>query len=291
MTPSQGNVPSLSDFEFKLFEKFISDRTGIIISRDKAYLIETRLSRFLSEFGVLSFNELYYKLAKSGDTELSERVIDAITTNETLWFRDEYPWRVLENILMPSFIEKLRNREVKKIRIWSAAASTGQEAYSTAMCISEYLEKNGITDISADSFEIFSTDISKTVLSIAERGRYDSISIMRGMLPGYKEKYFDQTGNVYVLKDKIKQMVNFRHFNLKNSYFTLGQFDLVFTRYVLLYFSDALKQDIVNRMYDTMKDNAVLFIGTTEIDDVLKEKFQRETYGNNLYYKKVGGAL
>ena len=129
----------LSRLEFQLFKKYIEDKCGIELTEEKSYLIETRLSGLLVESGLESFNSLYYAIVNNKIPGIAEKVIDAITTNETMWFRDKKPWIIFEEILMPKYINILRTGQKSKIRIWSAASSTGQEAYSTAICIDNYL--------------------------------------------------------------------------------------------------------------------------------------------------------
>ena len=277
---------NLTNLEFQLFKKYIHDKCGIDIADEKAYLIETRLSRFLVDFKLNSFNELYQLIIKNNNPKISESIIDAITTNETLWFRDKYPWIIMEELLLPTYVELLRKNAKSKIRIWSAAASTGQEAYSIAMCIHYYLEKNFIKDISLCNFEIIATDISQTVLEIAKKGKYDSISIMRGLDQNYKDKYFKKDGMVWHIDDIIKNSVKFQHFNLQNSFMYLGKFDVVFCRYVLIYFSDDFKKDISKKLMEATNEEARLFIGASELYNILENDFTLNHYGNGTYYSK-----
>jgi len=276
----------LSNLQFQLFKKYIKEKCGIDISDDKAYLIETRLSKLLVDSHLNSFDELYASIINSKDPYMSEKIIDAITTNETLWFRDKSPWITIEDVLLPKYIEQLRNKTKSKIRIWSAAASTGQEAYSTAMCIHNFLEKKGIRDITLSDFEIVATDISNTVLEIGKKGRYDPISIMRGLDPLLKQKYFKKEGMAFEIDEKIKSIVTFKHFNLQNSFMLLGKFDIIFCRYVLIYFSDDLTKDIINKLLGTINTDGALFIGSSELYSVLDTFFKMEHYSNATYYRR-----
>jgi len=275
---------TLSDIEFRLFKTYIREKCGIDIQDDKAYLIETRLSKLLVDSGMESFEALYNLIMSNRDPYIAEKVIDAITTNETLWFRDKTPWKIMEDVILPRHIEELRSGKKRKIRIWSAAASTGQEAYSTAICIRDYLDEHGITDIRPDQFEILATDISKTVLEIARRGRYDAISIARGLDPKYKEKYFRKEGMVWVLDDAVKNAVRFEHFNLQNSFLFLGKFDIIFCRYVLIYFADTLKEELAKKFFDSIEPDGVMFIGASELHRCLDPYFEMVHYANGTYY-------
>lgn len=281
----------LTKLEFDLFRNYIQSKCGIEIGEDKAYLIETRLSGLMAELKLNSFEELYRYLILNTNGDLSGRIIDAITTNETLWFRDKIPWQYLEQVLMPQYIELLRTGKKQKIRILSGAASTGQEAYSTAMCIDRYLSVNMIHDVSISNFEIIGTDISRTVLNIAEKGIYNSISIMRGLTNEYRDKYFIRSDSIYSVIDRIKSMVKFRQFNLQNSFIPLGNFDIIFMRYVMIYFSDVLKADIVNKMIHSLNDDGVVFIGASELFKNMNEMFAGSHFGGGTIYTKRGANL
>ena len=277
---------NLSNLEFQLFQKYIKESCGISIGTDKAYLIESRLSKLLIDSGMRSFEEFYHTIVRNKDSYISVKVIDAITTNETLWFRDQTPWKILENVYLPVYIEELRNGKKQKIRIWSAAASTGQEAYSTAMCIDDYLFRKGIRDVSLSHFEIIATDISQTVLDIAKRGRYDSISIMRGLGNEYKEKYFRKEGMAWELSDKIKNIVKFQQFNLQNSFLFLGKFDVIFCRYVLIYFEEALQKEIGQKILNSLDNQGIFFIGASELYSNFDQYFEMVHMENGTYYRK-----
>lgn len=282
----------LSNKEFLLFQKYIAEKCGIEIGAEKSYLIESRLSKLLIDSGLKSFEELYYAIASGHDPHRTEKVIDAITTNETLWFRDKSAWKLFEEILLPQMVAALEAGRKQQIRIWSAACSTGQEPYSIAMSIANYLEQRGPGRVRLSQFEILATDISKTVLEIARLGRYDSISIMRGMENSYRDQYFQNQGRVWVLGDTIKNAVRFQQFNLQNSFLLLGKFDLIFCRYVLIYFSKKLQQEVVAKMAGSLGEQGVLLLGNSEIlaDDsgiFLRE----ERNGAGFYLKKGGGAV
>ena len=277
---------SLSNAAFGLFKKYIHDKCGINIGEEKAYLIETRLSKLLVDAQVSSFEALYHKIVKEDDASMAVKVIDAITTNETLWFRDKTPWLILEELLLPKYIEKLRMGEKQRIRIWSAAASTGQEAYSTAMCIDRYLEKNAIKDITLSHFQIIATDISNTVLEIAKKGRYDAVSMIRGMAPEYKDRYFTKQGMAWKIDDKIKNAITFKSFNLQNSFVFLGQFDVIFFRYVLIYFANILREEIFNKLSTTIEKEGTLIIGASEIYHQLDLFFDMKHHTQGTYYMR-----
>lgn len=282
---------SITPKEFDLIKDYIEKECGIALGGNKAYLIESRLSGILAESGMSSFEELYYKLNSQRDKGMTERVIDAITTNETLWFRDNTPWTILEDVLLPEYIEDIRKGKRSRVRIWSAGCSTGQEPYSTVMSIDRYLRLNNIKDVSLDNFEFMATDISNTVLQIARAGKYDSISIIRGLPPEYRDRYFTKEGRSWILSKDIRDRVQFRQFNLQNSFITLGKYDIVFCRYVIIYFSNQLKREVLQKINGVLnRPNGVLFLGNSEVFTDYGDKFVRKLHQGGVYYgvKELG---
>jgi len=277
---------SINDDEYLLFRNYIADNCGILVPPEKSYLIETRLSKYMATAGAESFGEFYDYIISDSDPLMPQKVINAITTNETQWFRDSTPWKVIEERLLPGFVDELAAWKKNKIRIWSAAVSTGQEIYSTAMCVDNYLGKNNVKGAGLSSFYFFGTDISSDVLSIAKKGRYNKISIMRGLSDCYREKYFTENGSAWDIDPRIREAVRFERFNLKNSFQIFGQFDVIFCRYVLIYFSDDLKREIVAKIYNSLSDGGVLFTGNYVIYDLFKDYFDAHHYGNLTYYIK-----
>jgi chemotaxis protein methyltransferase CheR len=272
--------------ELKLFRDFILERTGIVIPPEKAYLFETRLSSMMVSAGVESFKDFYAYVVSGEDANAAQKIIDAMTVNETLWFRDTAPWKVMELHILPRLVQEIKTGKKKKARIWCAAASTGQEAYSTAMCVDDYLGRTGESGVSLSDFEILATDISSRVLSIAKLGRYDAITIGRGLSDYYREKYFRQDGSAWDLDPKIRESVRFSHFNLINNYEILGSFDVIFCRYVLIYFSSELKKEIAAKMHGALLDSGVLFTGNYPVFDFLSDYYDPNHYENLTYYTK-----
>jgi chemotaxis protein methyltransferase CheR len=277
---------SLSTTEFNLFRKYIAEQCGIEIEEDKAYLIESRFSKLLADSGLSSFEELYNRITGQADRRMAEKIIDAITTNETLWFRDKTPWDILENVLLPKYIDEFRSGKRLRVRIWSAACSTGQEPYSIAMMIDNFLAKNLIKDVTLSQFEILATDISTTVLEIAQNGKYSSVSIIRGLDQFYKDKYFHNQVQTWELAEKIKNVVRFQQLNLQDSFQSLGEFDIVFCRYVMIYFSNQLKQEIANKMAGLIKPGGAFFIGSSELFSDTQNSFETVSYQNGIYYQR-----
>ena len=288
--PFQKLTNSISEDEYLLFRDYISERSGIVVPPEKSYLIETRLSRLMAETGTDSFSEFYDYIMSEADKSLPQKIINAMTTNETLWFRDGVPWRVLEEILLPKLVEEILSGKRTRVRFWFSAVSTGQEAYSTAMCVDNYLTLNNIKGVDLSHFDFFATDISSRVLDIAKKGRYDSISIMRGLGEEYKKKYFAKEGSVWVIDPEIRDAVSFTRFNLQNNYKALGTFDIIFCRYVLIYFSDEQKREVISKMHGALDDDGVLFTGNYIFYNLF-DRFYSNHYENFIYYSKQGGAM
>jgi len=277
---------SINEHEFELFKDLIADKSGIILKPEKAYLIETKLTTLMLSTGVQTFSEFYDYITSGKDPKITDKIIDAITVNETMWFRDNTLWSFIKEEKLPKLAQEIISGEREKVRIWSAAVSTGQEAYTTAMCIDDYLSKNNITGVDLSNFEIFATDISERVLNLARKGRYDRISMSRGINDYYKAWYFDEKDSAWDIDNKIKDSVRFQRFNLKDSYEAHGKFDIIFCRYVLIYFSDELKRKVLEKMFNSLADNGILFTGNYVLFELVSEYFNINHYGNLTYYTK-----
>ena len=280
---------SINEQEFKLFRDYIEQKSGIIVPPEKAYLIETRLSKLMLDAGAESFGEFYEYIVSNKDPRVAEKIINAMTINETMWFRDTAPWKVLEESILPGLVEELVSGSRTRVRIWCAAVATGQEIYTAAMCVDDYLSKNQVRGIDLSSFDFLATDISGSALEIAKNGRYDKISIKRGLNDYYREKYFVNNGSVWDISPKIKNAVKFQRFNLQDSFSSFGWFDVIFCRYVLIYFSDELKKEIAVKLHNSLTDGGVLFTGNYVLYDLLKDGFESRYYDNLTYYLKKRG--
>jgi len=277
---------SINKKGFSLLSDYFAENTGIVIPPEKSYIIETRLSKFLVDTGTNSFEELYDYIINNNDPLFNQKIINAITTNETKWFRDEAPWKVLEETVLPRLVDELLSGRKTRVRIWSAAASTGQEIYSTVMCIDNYLSANNIKGVTLKDFDFFATDISSHVLHIAKKGRYDKISVTRGLNEHYKAKYFNGEGTAWSIDPRIRDAVRFTRFNLINNYESFGLFDVIFCRYVLIYFSNDLNKEIAAKMYHSLWDKGVLFTGNYALYDLFGDYFNAGCHGNLTYYIK-----
>ncbi len=273
----------LDSNEFEMFRNYIETNSGIHLDQSKGYLIQNRLECLMKEMGCDSFSCLYLKASSDPTKKIQERIIDAMTTNETLWFRDSSPFSVLQNKLLPQLADMIQQKKKEKIRIWSAACSTGQEPYSIAIAFQELLR--GRKDISLQNLEIIATDISSTVLEQAKKGTYDSFAISRGLTEEIKGRYFTTNGKTWTIKDEIKKMVLFKKLNLQYDFRQLGPMDIVFCRNVLIYFSDVLKREILSRIAQMLQSSGVLFVGASESVSNYNSDFEMISSERTIYYQ------
>ena len=244
----------LTDSQYKKFQDLLVKTSGIVLKPNQTYLIENRLAGLLRDLNLTSFDELLNMLP--GKAEISQKIVDLMTTNETLWFRDKSCWETVEKVCIPKLVEKLEGGQ-PKINIWSAASSTGQEAYSLSILIHEYLGSR-VKNSLLSRINILGTDISPTVVAKAKQGEYDTFSLSRGMSKLKADTYFTGSGDSFRIKDEIKKIVTFKDFNLLNNFSMLGKFDLILCRNVLIYFSDETKVDILNRMANTLTPEGIV---------------------------------
>lgn len=279
--------------EFSLFRSYIEKKCSISLSDEKKYLVETRLTRLVVESGSDSFLDFYRKLSAGTDPQLRDKIIDAITTNETLWFRDTSPWVSLRDKLLPELAKRKAAGSLLRVRIWCAACSTGQEPYSLAMLIDDFCRQNPSLGLRPADVEIQASDISPAALTIAKHGRYDRISMRRGFTgewERYRDEYFAKRGPVAEIDDKIRGRVRFFRFNLQESFAALGQFDVVMLRNVAIYFSQEFKQDLFRRVSRALHKDGVLILGSTESLNGLAAPFSPERFGRAFHYRNDKGG-
>ncbi len=267
----------ISKSDFALFRDFLERVCGILLGDNKEYLVASRLRGIMREKELSTLSDLVKKIEL--DSRLREVVVDAMTTNETLWFRDAHPFKILQNKLLPEICEKQ-----KSIDIWCAASSTGQEPYSISMIIEEFKRTN-LGKLSNE--RITATDISSSVLASARKGEYDQLALGRGLSPEFLNRYFSKTEQGWKVNDGISKRVQFKNLNLLNPYSSLGRFDIVFCRNVLIYFSAELKTDILKRMHGVLKPNGYLFLGASEaLMSEVQDLFEMVQCSPGIIYRK-----
>ena len=233
---------------------------------------------------MVSLGELVGQLRKErAGGALREQVVEAMTTNETFWFRDNHPFRILSEHIIPEYIK----RKQRSLRVWSAACSTGQEPYSISMTAQEFLTRNPGSTVDV---QIVATDISPSVLNEAKTGYYDAMAVARGLPPDTRARYFKQDSNHWEerwqVREDIRRRVRFTHGNLLASYSALGRFDVIFCRNVLIYFSSESKIDIISRMADILNPGGYLFLGASEAITQYSDAFDMVRCSPGVVYQK-----
>jgi chemotaxis protein methyltransferase CheR len=253
-----------SDYEY--LRKLLKDHSGLDLSADKQYLIESRLLPLSRKCGVPGIGDLVQKM-KGGSSLIIAQVVEAMTTNETFFFRDKVPFEHFRDTIMPEMLRARANR--KSIRIWCAAGSTGQEPYSLAMSLKEM----GAV-LAGWRVEIIATDLSNEVLEKSKSGVYSQFEVQRGLPIQLLVKYFRQNGELWQISPELRAMVQHRQLNLLHDFSQLGAFDVIFCRNVLIYFDQDTKVNIFGRLAKTMEADGFLVLGAAEtvvgLTDVFK---------------------
>jgi len=271
-----------SDHSFARFQEILRRETGIVIEDSKRYLVESRLARLIADERLSGLDGVVKKMTGPGGNAFKARVIDMMTTNETLWFRDSYPFRALESVIFPE-LDAARRR----LRVWSAACSSGQEPYSIAMAARRYQGRQGRVGCDPN---ILATDISDAMLEKARRGIYDEFSISRGLGPELRDAFFERQPEGWQIADSIRRSVNFRKHNLLEPFSALGRFDVIFLRNVLIYFSQEVRNDILRRLVRQLAPGGFLVLGASESLGAVSDQFElvRVPGGGIIYRLKAG---
>jgi chemotaxis protein methyltransferase CheR len=268
---------TITPAEYEAFKSFLEQACGILLGSGKEYLVTSRLNSILKEAGIGSLDALLKLIQSPAHTRLKVKVIDAMTTNETFWFRDMGHYILLKETILPD----LNRERGGSIRIWSAACSSGQEPYNISMIAEEYQSLKP----SARPVQIIATDISSKMLDEARAGLYCGLAVERGLTPEQKKRFFIPRERCLEVRPEVKRRVNFSSFNLASSYHALGKFDVIFCRNVLIYFSNELKRDIVERMANALNPGGYLFLGSTESINQLTTRFDMKVGHGGISYR------
>jgi len=256
---------TITDFDFIC--QILKNRSGLLLTNDKAYLLESRLLPVARKWKLATFDDLVRLIRTKNDEAVIRDVVEAMTTNESFFFRDTKPFDQFKQICLPALL-KARAAQ-KTIRIWSAACSSGQEAYSLAMILSEMGAQ-----LSGWKIDIVGTDLSQEILNRAKEGMYSQFEVQRGLPITLLVKYFQQTGDRWKLSDAIRNKVQYREWNLLNDPAPLGKFDIVYCRNVLIYFDQPTKAKVLAGIAKQMPDDGFLFLGGAETVLGISDKFQ-----------------
>jgi chemotaxis protein methyltransferase CheR len=262
-----------SDYEF--LRKLLKTRSGLDLSADKQYLVESRLLPLARRAGLPGISELVQKI-KNGADALTAETVEAMTTNETFFFRDKLPFEHLREAILPALLPARANRRL--LRIWCAASSTGQEPYSIAMCLKEFGSA-----LTGWRIEILATDLSQGVLEKSKAGIFSQFEVQRGLPIQMLVKYFTQTGELWQLNADIRAMVQHRQLNLLQDFSHLGTFDVIFCRNVLIYFDQDTKTDIFARLAKALEADGALALGAAESVVGISDAFKPYPERRGLY--------
>lgn len=269
---------TISDADFALVAKFVREQAAIVLEPGKGYLVETRLAPVARKAGLKSVAELVAKLRQSADAGLRAQIVDAMTTNETSFFRDVHPFDALRTSILPDLI---RRREVeKKLHVWCAAASSGQEPYSLAMLLREHFPQ-----LRDWSVVFIASDLSTEMLRKCQEGRYNQIEVNRGLPAPMLVKWFQRSGADWQVKDELRRMIEFRQLNLAKPWPAMPSFDLIMVRNVMIYFDGPTKKDILVRARRALRPDGWLFLGAAETTLNLDDGMERVTVGKSWAYR------
>lgn len=273
----------ITNSEFLTLSKYILDVSGIALTAGKEYLIETRLSNILTDFACSSFQDLYNKAKRDVSGEIEKKIIDAISTNETYFFRDNAPFELIQHKLIPDLVDRRSKQSggIQKtgIRIWSSASSTGQEIYSIAMILKDL----GL-DYNKYNIKLLATDISDAAIAQASYGKYNRFEVTRGLPKQRLDRYFNPDGESWRIKDEIRAMVTFKKINLMKPFVGLGKFDMILCRNVAIYFTAKDRKMLFERIAGVLEPDGVLLIGSTESLTHEISFFQPQRYLNSTFY-------
>ncbi len=267
--------------ELKIFIPYVNNLTGIVLDQTKAYLVESRLGPLLDILDCENYSQLYTKARNDLSKRVEKNIIDAITTNETYFFRDKNPFDLLKFKIIPDHIDQMKLTPGMRpsLSIWSAACSTGQEVYSIAMVLREI-----IPDISKWNISLIGTDISDAAVAQASIGRYSKVEVERGMNASQIQKYFTPEGNQWKVRDELRAMAQFRKGNLLKPLLGLPKFDIVLARNVAIYFSMDNRKVMYSQLADQLKPGGSLMIGASESLMGLTDRFQQMNYMSSTFY-------
>jgi chemotaxis protein methyltransferase CheR len=275
MFPIRFERPPVNPPDYEYLRKLLKDSSGLDLSADKQYLIESRLLPLSRKSGLSGISELVQKM-KGGSAAITSQVVEAMTTNETFFFRDKLPFDHFRDSIMPEILQARASR--KSIRIWCAAGSTGQEPYSLAMCLKEMSAA-----ITGWRIEILATDLSQEVLEKSKAGIYSQFEVQRGLPIQMLVKYFKQTAEFWQINADVRAMVQHRQLNLLHDFSQLGIFDVIFCRNVLIYFDQDTKINIFNRLAKATEPDGFLVLGAAETMVGLTDVFKPYPERRGLY--------
>ncbi len=273
----------MTDVDFDFLRAYLKTRSGLALTAEKRYLIESRLSPICRRFNLAGLPQLVSALRGGRDLVMEKAVVEAMTTNETFFFRDRTPFDLFKDVLLPEAIA--RRAAQRKLRIWCAAASTGQEPYSLAMLLQEAAPK-----LAGWNIDLVATDLSTEVLEKAKAGLYSHFEVQRDLPVQLLVKNFEQIGEQWRISQTLRSMVDFRPLNLLHPFETLGTFDIIYCRNVLIYFDAPTKGDVLGRLSASLSPDGALLLGAAETVIGLTDKLAPSAQHRGLYNQAAATA-
>ena len=281
-TPGNG-VADMKIEDYELFAKILYQRSGLVLTKEKAYLLEWRLVPIARKANLKDLGDLAEVMRKRTDENLLADITDAMTTNESSFFRDQRPFDQFRQIVLPKYLQA--RAAVKRLRIWSAACSNGQEPYSLAMILDEERAK-----LAGWHIEIVATDLCRDVLDKAQQGIYTQFEVQRGLPITMLVKNFTQVGDKWQIAKSVRDQIKFQQFNLLDDMRPLGQFDIIFCRNVLIYFDQPTKTKVLESMVKQMPADGVLYLGGAETVLGITQAFKPMENQRGLYITAAASA-
>ena len=274
----------MDQVEFRLWARYVYDISGILLEPAKSYLVDSKLRPLLQEYGCRTFGDLYHKSRNDGARDIEKRIIDNITTNETFFFRDHYPFEMLKFKMLPEMIDRKTRQAFSScpvsVRIWSAGCSTGQEVYSIAIALKEILP-----DMKKYHVTVLGTDISSNAIARASFGTYNKFEMDRGLAIEQMEKNFICEGECWKIKDEIRATVTFKKMNLMAPFAGLGKFDIIFCRNVAIYFTMDDRKKLFSNIEKVLAAEGRLVIGAIESLTDIAPQFEPRRHLGSVFYQ------
>lgn len=271
----------LSEQAYTAFSIFLQGKLGILLGSSRQYLVRSRLSAVARDGQYKDFNLFLQHIMSGKDRVLTDKCLELMTTNETFWFRDEYPYELLKCDILPSL-----HKQQNHLRIWSSACSSGQEPYSIAMVINAFKKQH--PSAFAGGIEIMASDYSAKMINMATAGVYDELALSRGLPNRLRSTYFIPSDKKAMqVHPDLKRMVKFQRFNLLNEYACMGKFDIIFCRNVLIYFDGNQNNQILNKFAACLPQSGILFLGAAESISGAESLFKMTSRDTGLYYSKL----
>ena len=259
---------AIATVDFAYIRDLVRTRSAIVLETGKEYLVESRLEPLARKEGINSVGELVSRLKTQGFGRLHAKVIEAMTTNETSFFRDSSPFDALRNVIIPELVAK-RKKE-RRLAIWSAASSSGQEIYSVAIMLKEMAQL-----LDGFSITLLATDINAQMVARSREGRYNTVEVSRGLTPAQLSRFFDRNGSEFQVKQELRRMVEFRELNLAGNWIGIPNMDIILLRNVMIYFDVETRKGILARVRQTLLPGGSLFLGAAETTNNVDDNFER----------------